>query len=145
MNNQKNLIVITGGAGGIGQACARAFKNQPIILTDYSQEQVEKAVNKLSKEGFEVKFIENEWQYIKLLSIEEKKINGELVLEKGEIIQDNHLIKLEKPSELHSWDGVEWHLDEEKIRISKLPTKEDILNAKIELKALELLSQLELI
>ncbi len=54
MNNQKNLIVITGGAGGIGQACARAFKNQPIILTDYSQEQVEKAVNKLSKEGFDV-------------------------------------------------------------------------------------------
>ena len=99
----------------------------------------------LSKEGFEVEFLENEWQYIKLLSIEEKKINGELVLEKGEIIQDNHLIKLEKPSELHSWDGVEWHLDEEKIRISKLPTKEDILNAKIELKALELLSQLELI
>ena len=98
-----------------------------------------------AKEGFEVKFIDNEWQYIKLLSIEEKKINGELPLEEGEIIQDNHLIKLEKPSELHSWDGVEWHLDEEKIRISKLPTQEDILNAKIELKALELLSQLELI
>ncbi len=98
-----------------------------------------------AKEGFEVKFIDNEWQYIKLLSIEEKKINGELVLEKGEIIQDNHLIKLEKPSELHSWDGVEWHLDEEKIRISKLPTQEDVLSAKIELKALKLLSQLELI
>ena len=97
------------------------------------------------KEGFEVKFLENEWQYIKLLSIEEKKINGELVLEKGEIIQDNHLIKLEEPSELHSWDGVEWHLDEEKIRLSKLPTQESILNAKIELKAIELLSQLELI
>lgn len=97
------------------------------------------------KEGFEVKFLENEWQYIKSLSIEEKKINGELPLEKGEIIQDNHLIKLEKPSELHSWDGVEWHLDEEKIRFSKLPTQENILNAKIELKALELLSQLGLI
>ncbi len=76
------------------------------------------------KEGFEVKFIDNEWQYIKLLTDEEKKINGELPLEKGEIIQDNHLIKLEKPSELHSWDGIEWHLDEEKIRISKLPSKE---------------------
>lgn len=97
------------------------------------------------KEGFEIKFIENEWQYIKLLTDEEKKIAEELPLEEGEIIQDNKLVKLEKPSELHSWDGVEWHLDEEKIRISKLPTKEDILNAKIELKALELLSQLELI
>ena len=33
----------------------------------------------------------------------------------------------------------------EEERLSKLPTQEDILNAKIELKALELLSQLELI
>ena len=40
-----------------------------------------------AKEGFEVKFIDNEWQYIKLLTDEEKKINGELPLEKGEIIQ----------------------------------------------------------
>ena len=30
------------------------FKNQPIIITDYSQEQVDKAVKKLSKEGFDV-------------------------------------------------------------------------------------------
>lgn len=99
----------------------------------------------VEKEGYEVKFNENEWQYIKILSIEEKKINGELPFEEGEIIQDNQLIKLEKPSELHSWNGVEWYLDEEKIRLAKLPTQEDILNAKIELKALELLSQLELI
>ena len=97
------------------------------------------------KEGYEVKFIDNEWQYIKLLTDEEKKINGDLSLEEGEIVQDNQLIKLEKPSELHSWEGVEWYLDEEKIRLSKLPTQEDILNAKIELKALELLTQLELI
>mgnify|MGYP000210939067 CR=1 FL=1 len=55
------------------------------------------------------------------------------------------LIKVESPSDLHSWNGSEWYLDEEKVRISKLPTKEDILNAKIELKVLELLSQLELI
>lgn len=54
MKNQKNLIVITGAAGGIGQACARAFKNQPLILTDYSQEQVDESVNKFSKEGLDV-------------------------------------------------------------------------------------------
>ena len=98
-----------------------------------------------SKEGFEIKFIENDWQYIKLLTDEEKKIQGILPLEDGEVIQDNNLIKLEKPSELHSWNGSEWFLDEEKVGISKLPTQEEILNAKIELKALELLSQLELI
>lgn len=28
MKDQKNLIVITGAAGGIGQSCARTFKNQ---------------------------------------------------------------------------------------------------------------------
>ena len=98
-----------------------------------------------SKEGFEIKFIDNEWQYIKLLTDEEKKIQGLLHLEEGELIQDNKLIKLDKPSELHSWSGIEWYLDEEKVRIAKLPTEEDVLNAKIELKALELLSQLELI
>lgn len=54
MNDQKNLIVITGAAGGIGQSCARTFKNQPLILTDYSQELVDEAVEKLQKEGFDV-------------------------------------------------------------------------------------------
>jgi NAD(P)-dependent dehydrogenase (short-subunit alcohol dehydrogenase family) len=54
MKAQKKLIVITGGAGGIGQACARVFKNQPIILTDYSQHKVDESVEQLSKEGFDV-------------------------------------------------------------------------------------------
>ena len=50
----KNLIVITGGAGGIGQACARAFKNQSLVITDYGQESVDKTVAILTKEGFDV-------------------------------------------------------------------------------------------
>lgn len=54
MNTQKEIIVITGGAGGIGQACAKSFKNQPIIITDYSQELVDGAVKSLQKEGLEV-------------------------------------------------------------------------------------------
>lgn len=54
MNTKKELIVITGGAGGIGQACARIFKDRPLIITDYSQEMVDKTVGKLSKEGFDV-------------------------------------------------------------------------------------------
>ena len=90
------------------------------------------------KEGFEVKFIVNEWKYIKLLTNEEKKIQGLLSLEDGELIQDNKLIKLDKPSDLHSWNGSEWYLDEEKVKISKLPTQEEIENAKLTLKILEM-------
>ena len=52
MKTGKEVIVITGGAGGIGQACARTFKNQPIIITDYSQELVDKSVATLSSEGY---------------------------------------------------------------------------------------------
>ncbi len=54
MSTKKELIVITGGAGGIGQACARAFKNQPLVITDYAQESVDKTVAILTKEGFDV-------------------------------------------------------------------------------------------
>jgi NAD(P)-dependent dehydrogenase (short-subunit alcohol dehydrogenase family) len=54
MKVQQKVIVITGGVGGIGQACARVFKNQPIIITDYSQETVDETVEILSNEGFDV-------------------------------------------------------------------------------------------
>ena len=54
MSTKKELIVITGGAGGIGQACARVFKNQPLVITDYAQESVDKTVAILTKEGFDV-------------------------------------------------------------------------------------------
>lgn len=53
MNTDKKVIVITGGAGGIGQTCARVFKNNPIVITDYSQESVDKTVADLTKEGYE--------------------------------------------------------------------------------------------
>lgn len=52
MKNKKQLIVITGGAGGIGTACARTFKNEHLVITDYSQEMVNKAVDKLKNDGF---------------------------------------------------------------------------------------------
>ena len=54
MNTEKKLIVVTGGAGGIGQACARALKDQPIVITDYSHEMVNKTVETLASEGFDV-------------------------------------------------------------------------------------------
>lgn len=40
MSTKRQSIVITGAAGGIGMACAKTFQNEPLILTDYSQEQV---------------------------------------------------------------------------------------------------------
>lgn len=52
MGIKNNLIVITGGAGGIGMACAKAFKNEHLIITDYSQELVDKAVSDLNRDGF---------------------------------------------------------------------------------------------
>lgn len=57
MNSKNKIIVITGGAGGIGQACARAFKNNSLIITDYSREMVDNTVNSLKKEGINVKGI----------------------------------------------------------------------------------------
>ena len=54
MGTQKQLIVITGGAGGIGTACAKALKNEHLIVTDYSQELVNKAVRDLKQDGFNV-------------------------------------------------------------------------------------------
>ena len=91
------------------------------------------------KEGYEVKFNGSDWQYIKLLTDEEKKIQGLIPLVEGEKIVDGILIKVEKPSDLHSWNGTEWFLDEEKVRISKLPSQEEIERNKIELVALDLI------
>lgn len=54
METKRNSIIITGGAGGIGQACARTFKNKPIIITDYSQDKVDETIKILTKEGFNV-------------------------------------------------------------------------------------------
>lgn len=54
MSTKRQSIVITGAAGGIGMACAKTFQNEPLILTDYSQEQVDKTVDTLQKEGFNV-------------------------------------------------------------------------------------------
>lgn len=51
MSSPKNLIVITGGAGGIGMACARAFKGEELIITDHSQEVVDRALATLKQEG----------------------------------------------------------------------------------------------
>lgn len=53
MKASKKVIVITGGAGGIGQACARKYKEELLIITDYSQAQVDESVDLLKNEGFD--------------------------------------------------------------------------------------------
>ena len=57
MTSKNGSIVITGGAGGIGMACAKAFKEDSLIITDYSQEIVDKAVKALINEGYNAKGI----------------------------------------------------------------------------------------
>ena len=98
-----------------------------------------------AKEGFEVKFLENEWQYIKLLTDEEKKIAEELPLDEGEKIIDGILVIVEKPSDLHSWNGSEWYLVEEKVRISKLPSQDEVFKMQIQLELLNTLTELGVI
>ena len=68
-----------------------------------------------TKEGFEIKFLENEWQYIKLLTDEEKKIAEELQLEEGEKIIDGTLVIVEKPSTYYVWNYItfEWEYNSE--------------------------------
>ena len=99
------------------------------------------------KEGYRIRFANNDWEYEKILTTEEKKVKGLLPLEEGEKIENETLVKLESPCNLYSWDYnlKEWYLDEEKVRISKLPSEKETLNAKIEMKAIELLTELELI
>ncbi|WP_310993713.1 SDR family oxidoreductase [Aequorivita marina] len=52
-STKKKSIVITGGAGGIGSACALALKEYKVILTDYAATAVEKAVGNLTAKGFD--------------------------------------------------------------------------------------------
>jgi len=97
------------------------------------------------KEGFEVKFTVSEWEYEKILTEEEKKIQGLLSLEEGEKKVDGTIVKVESPSELYSWsyDTKEWYLDEEKVRISKIPTAEELEKTRIELVVLDLITTMK--
>ena len=68
-----------------------------------------------AKEGFDVKFNGSDWEYIKILTDEEKKIAEELPLEEGEKIVDGILVIVEKPSTYHVWNYItfEWEYNSE--------------------------------
>ena len=98
-----------------------------------------------TKEGYEVKFQNGDWQYIKLLTDEEKKIQGILPLEDGEKIVDGVLVIIEKPSDLHSWNGTEWYLDDEKVLESKKPNLEILERNRLEMIVLDLMTEMGMI
>lgn len=50
---EKKTIAITGGTGGIGTSCARTLKEYKLVITDYSEKDVAKAVDNLKADGFD--------------------------------------------------------------------------------------------
>lgn len=57
------------------------------------------------KKGYIQKFNGTNWEYEKVLTIEERKILGELPLIEGEKIESDKIITIEKPSEDCIWDN----------------------------------------
>ncbi|MCB0628432.1 MAG: SDR family oxidoreductase [Saprospiraceae bacterium] len=47
-DTNKKVITITGGAGGIGMACAKALSDYRLVITDYSRQAVDKTLDALS-------------------------------------------------------------------------------------------------
>jgi len=79
------------------------------------------------KEGYLTKFDGTDWINERILTTEEKKINGDLSLEDGEIISDNQLTKVEKPSDYHVWNSSEWVYSSE-LRKSEIYTELDSID-----------------
>ena len=50
---RNQVVVITGAAGGIGRSCAYAMRDYKLVVTDYSQEIVDKLVMELRGEGID--------------------------------------------------------------------------------------------
>ena len=124
----KRIMVIGSGPIIIGQACE----------FDYSGTQ---AVKALKEEGFEVIFNGLDWEYIKILSEEERKIQGLLALEEGEIIQENQVVKIEKPSEFYDWDFTNsvWVLNTEREKLAN--EQEELEQAAKDAEFLEMLEK----
>lgn len=48
---KKNVVLVTGGAGGIGKVCAENLGDYQLIITDHKQEMVDEAVQSLTEKG----------------------------------------------------------------------------------------------
>ena len=98
----------------------------------------------VEKEGFKVKFNNSEWEYEKILTDEEKKIKGIIPLEEGEIIKENQVVKIEKPSEFYDWDFINsiWVLNVE--REKQMKSQEELNEANKLIEFFELASKLGL-
>ncbi len=53
VRSNKKTITITGGAGGIGTSCAKVLKDYKLVITDYSKNDVDKAVERLTETGYD--------------------------------------------------------------------------------------------
>ncbi len=51
--SKKKTIVITGGAGGIGSACAEVLKEYKLVITDYAAQDVTRVVQEFVENGFD--------------------------------------------------------------------------------------------
>lgn len=56
----------------------------------------------------------------------------EISLEEGEIIKRKKIIKIEKPSQWHTWTGKEWEVDLEAVKASKREELKAVRTAKIQ-------------
>ena len=70
----------------------------------------------IDKDGYLSKFNGLEWEYEKILTTEEKKIEGIVPLGEGERIVNSALQLVPSPGEFYSWnfDSCEWKFDESK-------------------------------
>ena len=98
------------------------------------------SIQRLEKIGIIVRKQDEKDQRISRIYLTEEG-KAILKLEEGEKIVEEILIKVESPNDLHSWNGSEWYLDEEKVRISKLPSAEELQKNTIEIIVLELLTE----
>lgn len=79
---------------------------------------------------FEYPIFENE--ELREMSKEEKIKNGiNVILEEGEVIENNNLIKISQPSKYHKWINKEWVLDLKELKSQKREDLKTIRTSKL--------------
>ena len=79
---------------------------------------------------FEYPIFENE--ELREMSKEEKIKNGiDVILEEGEVIKNNNLIEISRPSKYHKWVDKEWVLNLEELKIQKREELKAIRTSKL--------------